>query len=63
MHYKKDIMTIKELKEILSQYDENTEVLIDKSVDGGFVNIVEMEEYDIQKYDFEENKIIIGWQT
>lgn len=56
-------MTIKELKEILSQYDENTEVLIDKSVDGGFVNIVEMEEYDIQKYTFEENKIIIGWQT
>ena len=53
-------MTIKELKEILSQYDENMEVLIDKSVDGGFIDIEEMEEYDIQEY--EDNKLIIGWQ-
>lgn len=56
-------MTVKELKEILSKYDDETEVLIDKSVDGGFIDIVEMEEYDIQKYHFEENKIIINWQT
>lgn len=56
-------MKVKELKKIISQYDDEMDVLIDKSVDGGFVNIVEMEEYDIQKYNFEENKIIIGWQT
>lgn len=54
-------MTIKELKEILSQYDDEAEVLIDKSVDGGFENIREITEYDIQKYQFDENKIIIGY--
>ena len=53
-------MTVKELKEILSQYDDETVVLIDKSVDGGFEDIREITEYDIQKY--EDDKIIIGWQ-
>lgn len=53
-------MKIKELIKILSQYDENMEVLIDKSVDGMISDYEEFTENDITKFD--ENKIIIGWQ-
>lgn len=52
-------MTVSELIKLLSQYDENLEVLIDKSVDGGFIDIRDFEERDIMKYD--DNKIIIGY--
>lgn len=44
-------MTVKELKEILSQYDDELDVLIDKSVDGAFIDITDMQEYDVQQYD------------
>lgn len=54
-------MTVKELKDILSKYDENLDVLIDKSVDGGFGCIRDFEDYDIQKYG--DTKIIIGYDS
>ena len=54
-------MTVKELKDILSKYDDDIEVLIDKSVDGGFMSIRNMEEWDIQKYG--DTKIIIGYDS
>lgn len=54
-------MKVKELKNILSQYDDELDVLIDKSVDGGFIDITDMQEYDVQKYD--DKHIIINYQT
>ena len=53
-------MKVKELIEILSQYDENMEVLIDESVDGMICDYEELTENDINKFD--DNKIIIGYK-
>lgn len=52
-------MTVKELKEFLSQYDDEVDVFIDKSVDGGWSDIRYLTESDITKYG--DTKIIIGY--
>lgn len=54
-------MKVKDLKELLSKYDDELDVLIDKSIDGYCTSIVDMEEYDIQQYD--DQHIIINYQT
>lgn len=54
-------MKVKELKNILSQYDDELDVLIDKSIDGYCTDITDMQEYDVQKYD--DKHIIINYQT
>lgn len=52
-------MKVKELKEILTQFDDDIDILIDKSVDGGFEEIRHLTESDI--YLDDDNKIIIGY--
>ena len=54
-------MKVKELKNILSQYDDELDILIDKSIDGYCSSIVYMEECDVQQYD--DQHIIINYQT
>ena len=54
-------MKVKDLKKLLSKYDDELDVLIDKSVDGAFSDITDMQEYDIQQYD--DKHIIINYQT
>ena len=53
-------MNVGELKKLLDKYDDNIDVLIDKSVDGGFADIAYLEESDIQKYG--DTKIIINYK-
>lgn len=52
-------MKVNKLKEILSQYDDELDILIDKSIDGGFSDIRELTESDIMKYS--DMEIIIGY--
>lgn len=54
-------MTVSELIKILSQYDGDMDVIIDDSTDGGFFNIRNLEEWDIQKYG--DTKIIFNYKT
>lgn len=53
-------MKVRELKEIIAQYDDDFDVLIDKSVDGGFSEVRDLTESDITKYD--DTQIIIGYE-
>ena len=55
------MVTVKKLKEILSQYDDELVVLIDKSDPSTFSDVTYMEEGDIQRYD--DERIIINYQT
>ena len=51
-------MKVKQLKEIISRLDDEMDVLIDKSVDGGFSDIRHVTESDFY---LEDDKIIIGY--
>lgn len=52
-------MKIKDLKQILEKYDDEINIMIDKTVDGGFGEIRDFEEYDI--FETDDNQIILGY--
>ena len=51
-------MKVKQLKEIISHLDDEMDVLIDKSVDGGFSDIRQLTKSDLY---LDGDKIILGY--